>query len=473
MPDKRPNILLIMTDQQRGDCLGIEGHPVLQTPTLDWLAASGVRFSHGYTACPICVAARRTLMTGLRPATHGVVSNYGTLLHGPTLPGELTRAGYQTHLSGKLHLWPLWKNYGFEAMDLSDGPGFHEQLEENSAYLRFLQQEGVKGIRPQVAHGCSGNSWVAAPWHLEDRFHVANWTTERAMDFLQTRDRTRPFFLKLSYFHPHTPVTPPRMYYDRYLAMDLPEPFVGDWARIYDGPQRGLHVASSRVALDPPVMKQFRAAYYGSINHLSDQVQRVLDIVPLDNTVIMFTSDHGEMLGDHQWMHKSVPYEPSARVPFFMWFPPGMSVRSGQVRDEPVELMDVMPTLLDVAGAPIPETVDGASVMPLVRGEKASWREYVHGEYHDLPPLASGMQYLTNGKRKYVWYPARGEEQFFDLEQDPNEMHELSRDPAYKDRGGPLAVHSRSRAEGPSRRLLRRQGAQTSARTNRRVSARL
>jgi arylsulfatase A-like enzyme len=95
--------------------------------------------------------------------------------------------------------------------------------------------------------------------------------------------------------------------------------------------------------------------------------------------------------------------------------------------------MDAMPTLLDAAGVPIPETVEGASVMPLVRGQSAQWREYVHGEYHDIPPLGSGMQYLTNGKRKYIWYPARGEEQFFNLEEDPNEMRELAREPRCKD----------------------------------------
>jgi arylsulfatase A-like enzyme len=180
-------------------------------------------------------------------------------------------------------------------------------------------------------------------------------------------------------------------------------------------------------------MKQFRAAYYGSINHVSDQIQRVLDITPLDNTVILFTSDHGEMLGDHQWMQKSLPYEPSARVPFFIWFPPTAGVRGGQVRKEPVELMDVMPTLLDLAGAPIPETVDGASVMPLLRGDNIPWRKYIHGEYHDIPALASGMQYLTDGKRKYAWFPARDEEQFFDLEQDPREMRELSQDASRRD----------------------------------------
>lgn len=102
--DDRPNIILIMTDQQRGDCLGIEGHPVLQTPCLDWIARSGNRFVNAYAACPVCVPARRTLMTGQRPATHGTVGNYETWLRGTTLPEALGDSGYQTHLCGKLHL---------------------------------------------------------------------------------------------------------------------------------------------------------------------------------------------------------------------------------------------------------------------------------------------------------------------------------------------------------------------------------
>ena len=120
MADSRPNIVLFMTDEQRGDCPGIGGHPVLQTPYLDELAATGARFRHAYSECPVCVPARRTLMSGRKPASHGVLMNAGGLLDGPTLPGELSRAGYQTHLVGKLHLSPLRKLYGFHSSAWAD-----------------------------------------------------------------------------------------------------------------------------------------------------------------------------------------------------------------------------------------------------------------------------------------------------------------------------------------------------------------
>lgn len=418
---ERPNILLLMTDQQRGDALGLAGHPALQTPYLDMLGATGVFFRRAYSACPICVAARRTLMTGQKPASHGVFANYHTGLQGPTLPGELAKAGYQTHHVGKLHLWPFRARYGFQSMDWADS----SFPRHDNDYQRWLRDQGVTAPRAAVAHGADGNGWVVRPFHLDERFHFSNWCADRAIEFLERRDPTVPFFLKVSFHQPHQPCTPPRDYYERYMAMDLPEPFVGDWARVYNTPQRGLPVAAWRVFLQPAQMKQYRAAYYGCINHIDDQIGRIFSVLPRD-TIIVFTSDHGEMLGDHQWTRKRNAYEPSAHIPLLMRFPENLGVRGGQVCDRPVELMDVMPTLLDAAGVPVPESVDGRSVMPLVRGESSDWREYIHGECADVPTLNSGMQYMTDGRRKYIWFPGLGREQYFDLESDPCELHDLT-----------------------------------------------
>jgi len=423
--DTRPNILLLMTDQHRGDCLGIEGHPVLQTPNLDHIAASGTRFSRAYTACPVCIPARRTLMTGRKPVSHGVFMNYHTRLDGPTLPGELAKAGYQTHLVGKLHLWPHRKRYGFQSAEWSDSA----KPDADTDYHRFLSREGINWPRAARAHGMNGNGWDVRPWHLDERFHFSNWCADMAIDFLERRDPTCPFFLKVSFVQPHQPLTPPRCYYDRYLAMDIPGPYVGDWARIFNGPQRGLPVASWRTALEPQLMKQYRAAYYASINHIDSQVGRILETLPR-NTIILFLSDHGEMLGDHQWIRKRNAYEPSARIPMLVRLPESMGVTQGRADDHLVELMDVMPTLLEAAGAPVPDTVDGQSLLPLLRGSAGDWREYLHGECAEVPTAGSGMQYVTDGKCKYVWLPGAGEEHYFDLQHDPNEMVDLADDPA-------------------------------------------
>jgi len=428
MSDSRPNILLLVTDQHRGDCLGIEGHPVQQTPHLDMLAAAGVRFRHAYAACPVCIPARRTLMTGRRPQTHGALMNYGTWLNGPTLPGELSKAGYQAHLVGKLHLWPPRKLYGFDSADWSDKPDTNPRRGPEDDYQRFLRHEGVTAPWASMGHGIGSNNWVGRAWHMDERLHFSNWCADRAIEFVERRDPTQPFFLKVSFLHPHQPCTPPQFYYDRYMNMDLPEPFVGDWARVFDGPQRGMSPMNCwRACFEPQVIKQARAAYYGSINHIDDQIDRILTVLPA-NTIVLFTADHGEMLGDHQWLRKRNAYEPSARIPLLMYFPKSAGLSAGQVIDAPVELMDIMPTLLDAADAPIPETVEGRSMLSLIRGD-SDWREYVHGECSSVPTLDSGMQYLTDGRRKYIWLPGPGVEQYFDLENDPNELRDLANEP--------------------------------------------
>lgn len=415
-----------MTDQQRGDCLGIDGHPVLQTAHLDALAAEGIRFRRAYSACPLCMPARRTLMTGRTAASNGLVGNTSNIpLEGVTLPGELRKAGYQTHLVGKLHLFPLRKRYGFDSMDWSDGP----YKSGGGDYATFVQREAPGIPKADRAHGATTNSWIGRPWHLDDRLHFTNWATDRALEFLDTRDPTTPFFLKVSYFHPHTPCTPPEYYFNLYMDQDLGEPYIGSHSRISEGPIPGLPVRSKRCALSYSQMKQLRAGYYGCIHHLDDQIGRLLASVPRD-TIVVFTSDHGEMLGDQQYFQKGQAFEGSARIPFLIKFQEHSDIPQNQVRDEPVELMDIMPTLLEAVGLPIPESVEGRSLIPLARGEVNEWREYIHGEAAHRnagteyePDIAS--HFLTDGRRKYIWRSDSGRELFFDLEKDPHELKDL------------------------------------------------
>lgn len=423
----KPNIVLILTDQQRGDCLGLAGHPVLQTPYLDSIAAGGVWFRRAYSACPVCIPARRTIMTGRSAASHGVVHNALDIpLEGPWLAEELSQAGYQTHLVGKLHLFPRRKRYGFDSSHWADAAKRDTVLND---YHRFLQQNG---FRPEAAteHGCHFNGWVSRPWHLPEHLHFTNWCVTSALEFLERRDPTTPFFLNVSFHAPHQPCTPPSVYYDRYMSMDLPEPWVSDWSKHWDKPPLGLRVDSDRTALSATLMKQYRAGYFGAINHIDDQVGRLMQYLPA-NTIIVFASDHGEMLGDHQWIRKSAPYESSAHVPMFIRLPDTSS--RGLLVDHAVELMDIMPTLLDLAGAPVPASVEGRSLVPFLNGQVPEWREYLHGECSSFRDSGGGMQYLTDGKWKYIWLPGPGREQFFNLEDDPREMHDLSQDAVHCD----------------------------------------
>lgn len=431
--DERPNILLITTDQQRGDCLGIEGHPVLQTPNLDWIGRSGTHFRRGYSECPSCIPARRVLTSGQAPAVNGMVGYMEGVEWNPphTLAGELSKAGYQTELIGKLHHHPPRKRYGFDHMTLSDSSYVNKTFGRNE-YTDWLRAKGETALDEGIAHGVNSNGWVGRAHHLsEDKMH-SFWCVSKSIDFLEMRDPTAPFMLHLSFVDPHPPLTPPQFYYDRYVHQELPEPVVGDWVDWSPEVERGANVASSRVHLDKQTMHYARAAYYGMINFVDDQIGRLFNHLQrnglMRNTLVLFTSDHGEMLGDHHLYRKTFAYEASARVPFLAKMPASWNYPEHIETDAPVGWQDIMPTLLDAAGVEIPDSVTGKSLLPLMRGdEEGKPREVLHGEHSGCYDYNDGVHFLTDGHCKYIWYTQTGQEQLFNLDEDPNEIHDLAR----------------------------------------------
>jgi arylsulfatase len=430
MPSPKPNIILILTDQQRPDCLSLAGHPVVQTPYMDWIAASGTNFSRAYTECPSCIAARRTIMTGLAPASHGMVGYRDKVeLHADHfLAEELTRGGYQTQLVGKLHLHPDRKRFGFESMILSGNT--IDRAGESNDYTDWLRRQGYREIENGDNHGVSG--WIGRPHVLpEDKTH-SYWLVSEAMQFLEKRDPTVPFFLNLSFFDPHPPFACPSHFYDHYIRQELPEAVVGDWVE-RNLPSVGMNPATPRGVFPQAMLRKTRAAYYGMISHLDHQIGRLMNFLKYRglqrNTFILFASDHGEMLGDHHLVFKSAPYEASARVPFFAKAPDSMGLPSKLNVDAPVGLQDIMPTLLDVAGLKVPKSLDGKSLLPFMRGRKPAWRKWIHGEHSPTGGIPEGMHYLVDEKWKYIWFPKSGKEQLFDLQQDPNECSDLSKSP--------------------------------------------
>lgn len=411
---ERPNILFLMTDQQRGDCLSADGHPVLLTPNMDSIGYRGARFRHAYSTCPVCIPARRSLLSGQFPRTHGLVGYQdGVEWNAPvTLPGALAAAGYQTALVGRsMHQHPSRKRFGYDQMVI------------DADYNEFLRRNARTTNASWFGGGVTHNDWTARPWHLDEPLHFTNWTVDEALRFLETRDPTCPYFLTVSFIAPHPPLQPPAFYMDRYLQAELPPPVIGDWAqrpRIPEDIAFDDYVASCRVDLRGEALRRCQAGYFGLINHVDDQIRRLLNPVHSllgDNTIVVFTSDHGEMLGDHYLFRKSQAYEAAARIPFLM---NGPGLPKGVVVDEAVCLEDLMPTLLDLAGVPIPATVEGRSLVPFLRGQTPAWRDYLHLE------CAPTFHALTNGREKYVWLTATGAEQFFDLKTDPQETRNLA-----------------------------------------------
>ncbi|TDE94323.1 arylsulfatase [Occultella glacieicola] len=440
------NIVLICVDQWRGDALSVAGHPVVRTPHLDALARSGTRFTSAYSATPTCTPARAALFTGQSQERHGRVGYRDGVpfhrAHPVTLAGELSRAGYQTQAIGKMHVYPERSRAGFDDVRLHDGYLHHARRRGANGpapaddYLTWLHRQDGQAAADYTETGLNCNSVVARPWDKAEHLHPTNWVVSESLDWLDRRDPTVPFFLYMSFHRPHPPYDPPSWAFEQYLAAEPTEPVVGDWTGDLEAFRTdGVHDAFVG-RMDPVTHHRARAGYYGHMAHIDVQINRFLEALGehglARDTTIVFVSDHGEMMGDHDLYRKGFPYQGSAGIPMLISSPrhPG-----GVVRDEVVELRDIMPTLLDLAGAPVPDSVDGRSLVPLLEPDSAPpWREVLHGE-HTL--LKQSLQWLTDGRRKYVWLSGEGLEQFFDLVEDPQETRNLAADPT---RAGEVAI---------------------------------
>ena len=451
---KQPNIVLIMTDQLRGDCLGYAGHPDVKTPYLDTLASTGVSFSHAYSACPSCIAARAALHTGREQSRHGRVGYKDGIPwnYKHTMAEELAKAGYYTQCVGKMHVHPLRNYLGFHNVELHDGfleaarkhslPYSENQLMADDYFYWLKQELGVTADVTETGIEC--NSFVSRPWMHEEKHHPTNWVTERSIDFLRRRDPGKPFFLYASYLRPHPPFDAPQHYFDLYSGKTLRPPFVGTWETDEYLRKNGRLCNSISGPADPELIRQAQIGYYACITHLDHQIGRLIMALKehevYDDCVILFTSDHGEELCDHHMFRKARPYEGSCHIP--MLITAGKNVltdmASSSVCGDVAELRDVMPTLLDAAGADIPATVDGHSLIPLVRRPENSLRSWLHGE-HAFDEFSN--HWIVTNRDKYIWYSQTGVEQYFDLENDPHELTDRIHDPDAQERISRLRGH--------------------------------
>lgn len=430
----QPNILLIMTDEMRGDCMGGVGHPDVKTPYLDTLLAQGTYYPNAYSACPSCVPARAALHTGLKQENHGRVGyqdrvnwNYDI-----TLAGELSKAGYYTECCGKMHVHPLRNLMGFHHVELHDGHlgayreksiSYYENQVRADDYYYWLKKE--KGIDADLTDtGLNCNSWMARPWIYEEKYHPTNWVTDRSIDFLRRRDPRNPFFLMTSYVRPHAPYDAPQVYFDMYRNKELRPPVMGDWADQEELEKRGRIFNNSTGPLDPDMIREQQIGYYACITHIDNQIGRLImslmEYGLYDNTIIIFTSDHGELLSDHAMNRKSRPYQGSIHIPMIV---KGVGAPCS-INDNIVELRDIMPTILEIANAPIPESIDGISMLTENNG-----RTYLHGE-HTGGRFSN--QFIVTKTEKYIWYSQTGKEEYFDLINDPQELHNAIKDKKYQ-----------------------------------------
>lgn len=426
MVNEQPNILLLLTDQQRFDTLCCAGNERITTPHLDALAASGVRFSHAFTPTPVCVAARMSLITGHRAGrTHWVDNGKvpGPAPELPTLMTLLHAAGYRTHAAGKLHFGG--RHYGLQSIDaMEEVP----EVRIDDDYLRYLKAHHLPHRYP---HGIRDLLYYQPQTVDIPAEHAPNhWVAERAIDFLKdhVRYRRQPFFLWASWIAPHPPFAPCEPYASMYDPAAMPPPSYPDRpitslpspAWVHRGRLDGAH-------LDKERMRRIRALYYGLISHVDAGIGRILQTLEAlglrDNTVVIFTSDHGDMLGDHGLSQKNVPYEPSVRIPLILRWP-GRTAE-GRVSHDLVGLTDLLPTVIQGAkldylpeAGPLPEE----SLLFEEGGGLASRRD---GYVIDYGWGRTRWLAVRTQTHLYALWAAGGREELYDLRTDPEQRHDL------------------------------------------------
>jgi len=433
----RPNILWICTDQQRYDTIHALGNEHIATPNIDRLVAEGTAFNHAFCQSPICTPSRASFLTGMYPSSvHGSSNGNDYWSEAAPLVTKLLadEAEYDCGLAGKLHLAGAHgrieprSNDGYRVFHWSHDS--RDQWPEGHAYADWVRKEGhvLAELREDTAS-------------LPPELHQTTWCADRAIDFICEK-REYPWLMSVNIFDPHSPFDPPREYLERYDPGMLPDPLWSDkdpLAHEMLGPVDGA------TSIDLDQAKEVLAAYYAMIELIDDNVGRMLQTLEesgqREDTLVIFTSDHGELVGDHQLVGKGCRfYESLVRVPLICSWPG--QVREGVICDALVELVDIAPTLLELAGVPLPERMQGRSLWPLLTGAAVEHRDFVRSEYYRaLNPDAPGREHLQgtyatmirDRRYKLVVYHDRDIGELFDLEIDPGEFDNLWTDPAYAD----------------------------------------
>lgn len=467
---QRPNILFIMTDQHRWDCVGANGNSRIQTPNLDQLAAEGANFTHFFVQAPVCVPSRVSFFTGRYPHSHRNRVNYTPLDRREVLMQQrLREAGYVTASVGKLHYHPPTRaeahRTGFDRVELHDAI---PPLDRFSDYVTWRREHdpqadkvGYRALAKNIPAG--KNPFRQA---IEDRYTETTWVGERTRHHIrELAAGDRPFFLFSSFWKPHSPFEVPQPFDALYDDVDIPLPQQMTKEQILQlpPPLRTLILRfRPRYGMDREQLQWIYRSYYGAITHIDREVGLILDALEdagaAENTIVVFSSDHGDQLLEHGLMGKNCFFEASVRVPFMIRYPG--HVRPGQHNDL-VESVDLLPTVFELAGLPEPYSCQGRSLVGLIA---AVGREYVPREAifaeNVIPEVITGSRdtfefikgqgirgtrhpdakMVRTHRWKYVYYPD-GFAELYDLEQDPEEMTNLADDERHREQTVEMKDH--------------------------------
>ncbi|MBI1257040.1 MAG: sulfatase-like hydrolase/transferase [Chloroflexi bacterium] len=460
MPEQ-PNIVMILCDELRADALGCFGNPIVKTPNIDRLAQQGTLFSECMITQPTCTPSRASILTGCYPsALHSRMVGCYTPDDPRFLPRILSQNGYRTASIGKIHLVPQKDEpttidqrlasgdntyYGFQEIDLVDG---HGDGCFGPRYTRWLN-ERVPDVAARLAKKRFYPRGVNAyTWELPENVHSSHYVADQAVNFLG-QPHERPFFLHVSFPDPHYPFTVPEPYASKYSPGDMPPPIPPvttshDMPPLYmqvyqhhqaENPESD-HKPLDRVIGTPPHdytkydekdWQQVKAIYYGMVSLLDDSIGRILDAVDFENTMVVFLSDHGDYLGDHGFYGKGLPYSSVLRTPL-IWC--GPNIQAGHVITSIESTLDIAPTLLDLAAIEEPEAIQGTSLKACLNGQSVE-RASIALTENDDDFARVRMRTITTDRWRLTYYLNQPLGELIDRINDPQEMHNLWRDPQY------------------------------------------
>lgn len=429
----RPNVLIVMSDQQRPDTLGFRGETPCRTPHMDRLAAEGVAFDHAMTPCPLCLPSRAAFFTGVYPHQNDMLDNQASALTECQLLDVFREGGYEVSYAGKWHLGN-GNIHRFTDRDAGDS---------TAEYSKWCKDRGLvdgwtfNDPRVRTPRTPSMSTPVALPLDMGPETTNDAYIADIAIDHLRTRDRSRPFFQVCSFNGPHPPFMIPEPYFSMYDPAEVTEP--PNFGPQPDEPEANRNSYYRQLFLDHgtdfEAWRKSYAVYWGFTTLIDDQLGRVLAELEaqgvMDDTIIVYLSDHGENLGAHGLWHKMVAYEESVRVPLILRLPG--RTRSGVRSQAPVSLIDIAPTLAALCGLPARPEWTGQNMADLLTG--ASEPDLDRPLFCLHRPLGDWMgtvpwRMVTRGALKYVWSQGDRDE-LFDLARDPYETENLIDAPDY------------------------------------------